>query len=314
MRKNRTKKQRTTSHTKHRSGSAPDATVNPPRPKAKISGNPPSPAAAATQGKSPQEPRMAPSTGVELLISPHLRQKQPAAAPHITIDDLISLPPSSNPEMPLMPRSDRGGKSKKTKVGAAVQDTRITPGEVQASLELVRENPVTDIERIIKVAPTSGGNVSVTQQPPERRKGIKRGRTVAFSDLDGLSEKGQYSHRPKKNAKKEEEIGPRCKRLSIHEPRVMQADLEDKKPRSGSSIPCARITKVTYHGPKMMDVMDCDEDGAPAERPPYRRDSPHVTLTIRDQIGNPLFRKDVIREETPLEVFLRHDHQTRVKD
>ncbi|OCT45560.1 hypothetical protein CLCR_01409 [Cladophialophora carrionii] len=314
MRKNRTKKQKSTSHAEHRHRQTLDVAINSPRSKAKISGNPPSPTAAASQGKSPQEPRMAPSTGVELIISPRLRRKQPAAAPLIAIDDLISLPPFSNSEMSLIPRSHRGGKFEKGKVGAAGQDTRMTPGEVQASLELARGTPLTGVERIIKVAPTSGGNVSATQQPPERRKGIKRGRTAAFRDPDGLSENGHYSRRPKKRAKKEEEIEPRCKGLSIHEAKVMEADLEDKKSLSGSSMPCARVTKVTYHGPKMMYVMDCDEDGGPAERPPYRRDSPHVTHTIRDQIGNPLFRKDVIREETPLEVFLRHDHETRMKD
>jgi hypothetical protein len=210
-----------------------------------------------------------------------------------------------------MPTSQRGRKSKKAKAEAASMNIRKSTAEVQATLEIVIQKPPTDIDRVPKVPPMPGRHVSTNRPTLERREGVKRGRTATFDEADKLNERGQDSHRAKKKAKKEEEIETRSKR-SISDTKVVEADAEDKK--SGPSVPSARHHQVAYHGSKMKYVMDCDENGVPAERPPFRRDSPQVTHTIRDQVGNPLFRKDVIREETPLDLFLENDHETRMKD
>jgi hypothetical protein len=210
-----------------------------------------------------------------------------------------------------MPTSQRGRKSKKAKAEAASLNLRKTTAEVQASLEILIEKPSTDVERVPKVPPTPGRHVSANRPILERREGVKRGRTATFDEADKFTESRQGSHGPKKKAKKEEEIETRSKR-SISDTKVVEADVEDKK--SGPSVPSAQHHQVAYHGSKMKYVMDCDENGVPAERPPFRRDSPQVTHTIRDQVGNPLFRKDVIREETPLDLFLENDHETRMRD
>ncbi|EXJ61058.1 hypothetical protein A1O7_05211 [Cladophialophora yegresii CBS 114405] len=107
-RKKRSKNQRSRSRTKHRHGQTPDATMNPPQSKAKLSGNRPSFVVAATHLKSSQQP----STGTKPTTSPSLRQKQPALAPDIMIGDLISLPPSSISQMSLTPASNRGHTSR----------------------------------------------------------------------------------------------------------------------------------------------------------------------------------------------------------
>lgn len=84
---------------------------------------------------------------------------------------------------------------------------------------------------------------------------------------------------------------------------------DQRQKRASYGIKVKRST-ARYEGRLTREVLRCDEHGVPSEKDLFRNDR-SIHHTIRDQVGKPLSRKDVIRHETPLGVVLARDPELR---
>ncbi len=148
------------------------------------------------------------------------------------------------------------------------------------------------------------GRKKTERSKPQEDDPLIRGGSAVEQDLytGGISR----SNKKSKESKHSEQTDPAESVLQVLPEAYIEAKQTNPKDISANAAPLGKVV----HGRKMRYVMGCDENGIPAKRPEFRR-SVSFLETHRDQIGRPIPRDAVIRNEPPLHTVLANDPETQ---